>query len=654
MMAGTLAIGLILGSWLIIAFAFAGLGAGLRRLYVASIPDAGELFLCFWLGFAATLVLLQIWHCFWAIDGRIGSIVLAIGCAGHVITRGSALRATVGFVGQLRPWFGAALLAAAVWVANQATAAPNLYDSGNYHFPVVRWVTSYPMVKGIGNVDGHLGLNNVSLLYQGMLEVGFWRYRSFHLGNGILLLSLLLFGLYKLYDAAISRRFSLQALFAALILTAIVDSIDEVSTPATDLSALLVMLVIAFFLIGASEKFFKRSNQSSPPAAAFRLHAGLLLCASALAIKLSAAVYGLAAALVLLALWLATREIDYRYRIRIAVIGTLIAGCPVLLWAGRSVVLTGYPFFPSLAFGFHVPWRVPDFYAEWYQWWITTFARMPYDPSISGEGFGWIPAWFLVELRKAKIAGILPLTLAIGSVVYLAGSPKGREWLRRLWPAWIPVLVALAAWFVSAPSFRFGEALLWMLAAQCLALAITNLLSGHPERRSLAVTAIALLPLSAIFMHAMFVRQTNHGMLGALAATLWVRPGPDYGMRTVHESPVATVLTEGGVTAYEPRRRPPCSDDDWLDCVMWYGPIPGAQRLKLTLGYLSGPDPRGGFAIAETRAQWLAKHAVEVQEKRNQMNTRQMAFYFQVAPKTIRLALDQAPANAATSATLRK
>jgi hypothetical protein len=146
------------------------------------------------------------------------------------------------------------------------------------------------------------------------------------------------------------------------------------------------------------------------------------------------------------------------------------------------------------------------------------------------------------------------------------------------------------------------------------------------------------LPFSAILMHAELVEKGGlRGFLPALADTLWVRPGPDYGMQQVHDTPVTTVLTEGGVTAYQPRMRPPCDDNQWLDCVMWYGPLPGAQRLKSTLGYLSGPDPGEGFKISETRQQWIAKHAAAVQEKRREMNTRQLAFYFQVAPKTIRL-----------------
>lgn len=641
MIGGTVGIVLILSSWVIVASALTGLGMGLRWRFDNQAPEVDDLFLCFWLGFAATLVLLQLWHCFYAIDIRVAAIILAIGCAGHLVTRGAAFRTVASLARDVRPWFLAVLIAASVWVANNATAAPQLFDSGNYHLPVVHWVTTYPIVKGLGNVDGLLGLNNASLLYQGMLEVGFWQRRSSHIGNGVLLLALLLFGLYKLYRGATTRRFSLPSLFAALTLTAVVHTIDDVSSPGTDLPSLLLMLVIAYFLIDASESFFSEPAPMAPPAAAFRLLACVLLCAVALTIKLSAAVYGLAVCLALLALWLGKRELRSPYRIRVAAASLLIVLCTVLLWAGRSVILTGYPLFPSLAIAFRVPWRVPDVYAEWYQWWIATFARMPYNDAISGEGFGWIPPWITVELRKAKIAGILPLSLSAVALIYLGAGKKGREWLRRLLPAWIPLLLALAAWFGSAPSFRFGEALLWILAGQCLALSVTKLVNDRPRRLSLAVAAICVLPFSAIFMHAFGLKQSEHvNILTALAASLWTRPGPDYGMYPVHESPVRMVLTEGGVTAFEPRMRPPCGDYAWADCVMWYGPLPNAQRLKSALGYLSGSDPGDGFKIAETRQEWLARHAAEVRDQRKNMNIRQMAFYFQVAPKTIRLALE--------------
>jgi hypothetical protein len=474
-----------------------------------------------------------------------------------------------------------------------------------------------------------------------MLDLGFWHDRSSHIGNGVLLLVMLLFAQYKLYESAINRSLSLHAGFVALTLTPVLDAIDTVSSPVTDLPASLMMLVIAYFLIRACEDFFSPPSQNAIRTAAFRLVTCLLLCAIALTIKLSAAVYGMAACLALLSLWLLKREFCFQYRLRVAAIGGLIVLCTVLLWAARTIILTGYPFFPSLAIAFPVPWRIPNFYAEWYEWWFTTFARMPYNDSISGEGIAWIPAWITVELRKAKIAGVLPLALTTVAWVHLCASRKGREYLRRLLPAWIPVLLALIAWFVSAPSFRFSEALIWILAAQSIVVSLMSLVSVQPRRLNPVIIAICVLPLSAILMHVVLVKQrTKIGVLPALATTLWVSPGPDYGMYRVHETPVNQLLTEGGVTAYEPKMRPPCKDGAFEDCVMWYGPIPGAQRLKSTLAYLSKSDPRAGFRIAETRDQWIATHAADVQRKSKDLNIRQLAYYFQVAPKTIRLALE--------------
>lgn len=640
MIAEATAMALILGSWVILTLTFLGVGFGLRRLFGTWEPDADELFLCFYVGFGGTLVLLQIWHCFWSIDGRPAAILLALGGAGHLLTKGAAFRTTGRLVRHLRPWFVLVLVTTAAWVSNQATAAPDFFDSGNYHFPVIRWVTTYPIVKGLGNVDGHLGFNNASLLYQGMLEVGFWWHRSAHIGNGILVLILLLFGLYKLYEAATTRTLSCQVLFAPLTLTAAVDLVESASTPSTDLPAVVVMLVIAYFLVGASETYFRQRVQVAPQAGAFRVCACALLCSVALTIKLSAAVYGIGAGLVFLALWLFTSEVSVRYRIRVAAIGAGIAVGVVLLWAGRSVILTGYPFFPSLAMGFHVPWRIPDVYAEWYHWWITTFARAPYREYVSGQGWGWIGSWFTVELRTAKIAGLLPLLLAIICLIHLGSSEKGRPLLYHLLPAWLPLLLALGAWFATAPSFRFGEGLMWIFAAQALATFIMKLISDDPRRLRMVVGAVCLLPFSAIFMHAVLLKGSEHiGILPAFEATVWLPPGPDYGLREEAEPAVITVRTEGGVVAYEPRLRPPFDDAHWREGVMWYGAIPGAQRLKTTLRYLSDQSPGDGFEITETRDAWLAKHAAEVQAKSKDMNVRQLAFYFQVAPNTILQAL---------------
>ena len=53
------------------------------------------------------------------------------------------------------------LLVTLLWLANRATGSPNgQYDTGMYHYPVVKRASTYPVVPGIANLHGRLAYNN--------------------------------------------------------------------------------------------------------------------------------------------------------------------------------------------------------------------------------------------------------------------------------------------------------------------------------------------------------------------------------------------------------------------------------------------------------------------------------------------------------------
>jgi hypothetical protein len=84
--------------------------------------------------------------------------------------------------GGLQQWFRAVhwrerrvemvvLALAALWIANRSMDSPNTYyDTGMYHYPVVKWLTSYAIVPGLANLNGPLAFNNAHLLYAAMLD----------------------------------------------------------------------------------------------------------------------------------------------------------------------------------------------------------------------------------------------------------------------------------------------------------------------------------------------------------------------------------------------------------------------------------------------------------------------------------------------------
>lgn len=643
------AIGLILCCWISIFLVVSGLGSMLRIPFKVREADLDDAFLCFWLGFSVLLVFLQLWHLYRPVNTAAVCVLAAFGGTGHAVTRAAILRPVWRAFIKLPRRFAICLLLLVIWAANHATDAPNLFDSGNYHFPVIRWVTSYPIVKGIGNIDGLLAFNNVSLLYQGALEIGVLRHRSAHIGNGILLLVVLVFFGLKIRGAFIERQFAPQALFALTLITPLVFSMPSISSPNTDLPSVLMLFVIAYFLVGLASSDERRI---SAEALAFRVVVLAALCCQALAVKLSVAVYSGSACLVFSWMWVMTRRVRMQYRVKVgAVVAATVLGS-VTLWTGRNVLLSGYPFFPSLAFKFPVAWRIPEFYAGWDGWWIRTFARAPFREDISGEGVQWIHRWLSVELPAAKIEGMLPVLLASLALTSLGirivhGRHLRMRYSQRLL-AWLPLILSIPLWFCSAPSVRFGTALLWILAAQSAAIAVQHALNERGRAGVVALQVLCLLPVAGIVIQIWPMHENHHDLRAAVERALWVAPGPDHGLHPAHITAVERIVSDNGVTLYRPKHEP-CADGRWPDCLMWYGPLPapgwyGTQvgsRIKENLTYLSAPFPGGGFAIRDTQQQWLSRHVDEIRRmaRATGMNLRQLTYYFQVEPEVIRAAL---------------
>ena len=61
------------------------------------------------------------------------------------------------------------------------------YDTGFYGAMAVRWFVTYPLVPGLTNLLGQLGLNSNVFLCVAALDQGPWRHLGFHLFVGLLL-----------------------------------------------------------------------------------------------------------------------------------------------------------------------------------------------------------------------------------------------------------------------------------------------------------------------------------------------------------------------------------------------------------------------------------------------------------------------------------
>ena len=206
----------------------------------------------------------------------------------------------------------------------------------------------------------------------------------------------------------------------------------------------------------------------------------ILLCAvAAVSVKLSVAVP--VAALLLVVGWWELRVTTIAEALTRPAVrwGGALALAFGLSWATRSVILSGYPAYPSTIGAMPVSWRVPPEQAEAERDWVFHFARINYR-HFASEGTGqwatdwsWVRPWFSGTLGTSEGQWhiLLPLGLALLALLvtlFRSGlsRPRVAAWLT------LPVGIGLLFWFVTAPRAIFALSLFWTLTALAFAEAV--------------------------------------------------------------------------------------------------------------------------------------------------------------------------------------
>jgi hypothetical protein len=550
----------ILATWAAAAVVLVGIG---RLAHGAVLPGAEPtLDECFWTGFALLLLLLLGWHFVARIDGWATLAAAALGSIGLVLGRKDLRRRLAGGLAVSR-WAVAISVLSGVWLANRALSAPGSRDSAVYHIPAIEWFTAYPVVHGLGNLQGPLAFNNSSLLYAALLDVGPWRHQSEHVANGLLLAALMTQSIFAAARLLRNRAWTAADAFLAVQLIpclyiATDPTIFNVASPTTDVVAIIVTLVSTAWLLSMTSRRPEEGSVSRALSAA-------LLMAAAVTIKLSTIAFSAVGWLLLGVWWRRHRDAEQTGRARRAAVAAgLVAFLMAATWMTRGVVLSGYPLFPLRVGAVDVDWRVPDDRARYHDQLITLLGRHYEEPGLIGDpdqsveaislscGFDeyrsirledpWLRRWLkTLPARKAEI--VLPAALCfLGIAIVVAARTRKRgpgpiEGGDGWWLAAAPG-AALVFWFVKAPQPRLALHLTWSLAGLCLAMAAIEVRAHTRERRA-GIGLICLTSfLSVVMLASRALHQARPGGGGALS-TFWIAPGPD---GALHPAPRAALV----------------------------------------------------------------------------------------------------------------
>lgn len=551
----------------LLALVFTGVGLLFYRPQTGgengeSHPPAGRpglfesLLVAFWVGWAVVIAALQVWHLFFPVNALLLGFTCGAGAAGWYGARRTfaetGLRRLLTSAGLA---LGGLALLPALALGSHVFFVPPHFDHGLYHMQSVQWIETYAIVPGLANLHHRLAFNNANFLYAALLNNGPLDGRAYFLSNTLLGYVLLLqcaAGFYGLFRQG--ERLTAARLYFALMLPGALWHLSTTHLPgySPDVVVFALQVVMGGLLLDLIETAGDRRGFDRRAAVI------VLLAATGVAVKLSSAVFSLLALLgVAAAWWLRFRPARGEAVRRLAAWGGL-AALLVVPWMARSVLLSGYPLFPSAALPLPVPWRTP---AELVtpispiilNWARTVNSTIPYTGDLA-----WLRAWYaafpfdVVKRAFLLAAGVLALDLLLAAALVLRRSGPGARFsalfcdLRVTAAGALAVLsgIGLLAWFLMAPDYRFSGGLFWMFLTAGLALGFFLLDSAGMLGEPLRLAAALIVGLAILI-------SPNHFEIHKPGNQLWLpQPEAEWVAQFEPDGPRTARETRSGLTVY--------------------------------------------------------------------------------------------------------
>ncbi len=347
-----------------------------------------------------------------------------------------------------KKWLLVALLILAL-VLDLSTRRPANPDTGIYHAQAIRWMETYPVVPGLGNLHSRLAYNSSWLVANALFSFSFTGIQSFHALPGLLM------AWFALYSLEGIRRILKRAAqpshwFRAVLLPLSFFTIAaESSSPGTDLPAILLL----WFVFGEW-----LAQQEQPDIHPYRPMLLAFIAAFAVTVKLSIAPVILFSILIFFQ-YMRIKNFHLAGSIAIGIILIFIP------WCARNVILSGYLVYPESSIDiFNVDWKIPAETVAAEKEIIQSWARIPREDAglVQAMPFAaWSKTWYYNQSRSEQAflwgIGLGPLSLAAGMLL----SRKARRTLvpalRSYAWAYLVAYAGLIFWFFSAPDVRFGN-----------------------------------------------------------------------------------------------------------------------------------------------------------------------------------------------------
>ena len=603
----------VIASWLFICLILIGLGIYIVKFFAKTPLNSEHIFSSFWVGFSILIFILQIWHMFFKINLAIFIIISIAGLLGIAFNFKLFLGLFKGVNLKKLFLFLFIVLGLAIWFTHRAILPPLNYDSGAWHIQNIKWIYSYPLVPGLGNLQMMFGWNVSSFLYVAFLESGFWSLKSSYISNGVFMIfitSYIIFCIFKFFsNRANTNKTNIKFynIFIIIMLAPILREswIGNLSSPSYDLPLFLIEIAVGYFFLRFLENY-KNSDDFQD----FDMFTILIICILGITIKLQFIVFGALIFIVTLILWLLKVKNNFRM-FKLKFIFTIcLSGIGLIYHIIRGMILSGYPFFPVAFTPFNFDWKIPKSIAISATNVTVGWARIP--GANSAAGWGWVRDWFMTMVLS-RLEMILPIIFILASlIIFLVFYKKNKNIThsRKIFLIFpIPFILSIAFWFFTAPDPRYVGSIIWVFAVGLfvMALIFSDKLKGPKLKTKVLILLLSVfisfiniwyyLPLKGEkeFAKSLISEKNIVKAFGELYFENHYYPISNFkrswngnAFYDIPEAKVKEFKTNSGLIIYVPEKTydVPYEELPWGTGLAWYAPLPYA-----------GPNPNPNLEL---------------------------------------------------------
>ena len=566
--------GSVLLTWLLLFILFSGLGFVPLKFMGQSLTSGWVWLDSFWMGWALSLGIMQLWHLLFPVDDAL-MLIIALAAALMLILQRLTLAGAVNRLARNKP-FVALFVLLAIWFSNRALGMPIAYDTGFRDIQAVTWIDTYPIVPGLGNLFSSLAFNHSVYLYDALLDTSIWSGRSLYIARGLLLL---VYGAHalgaalRLYRSRTVDDLSWSSLFATLTFPFILFQTVRwggithfLTDTVVDLIGFLTVINLLDFL-----QYWRPERESSN----YFVYRLAIIILTGFTLKQSYVVFGLASAA--FAIVILARRGGFRLKPKTVSFVMLISIGLLLPWVARGLITSGYPAYPQSFGRVELDWTIPSEQVESRQRALATNTRhRGGDPEVVLASWEWLRPWLRNYLANV-FSTLLPTVISIGAMVmYVLAkrmNPGGARAPDLSWRALLPLVVMLLFWFFTVPNDKYVRYTFWSFAALSTTLAALAWHWVNWRRRVVTVFALALLCLSYVVF--LIIRHEE----------AIVPPGANGGFHALIQSAYEEFVTGDGTIINHPTRLNQC----------WQVPLPCAPYPHAGISARVPGELRHGF-----------------------------------------------------------